>query len=1413
MTDTVAVPENTDLNHSVLDIVVNPLDQSINQSIQQIDNNEDVRNELQSPTIQQPDITQTNQFYYQLDYYMRYKQYNHSLQYCIQYTQNQIDRINNKTSINKNIVMFWCAIITGIQGNCMESLRELNTLDNSTVPQLALTSALISIYKQTNTTQNSDTSKIDALKIRLKELSKSNDIAELMYGARYFLYTQKYKQCKQCIDKILSQNKRNIEALILLGYVSMYSNEQRQQSKAYDYFTAAIKQTSKLHGTVDCNALFGRALYYESKQQYNKSIDDLNSIISVLGAQQSRYVSSERCRLMYLNHDIDQCMATINQLNHNSYNDCVLCIVQIQHVLSYSSSNTKLITSCISSYIDYLNKLEPTNHLLYYSIVRYILQYSQSNPQILQQCVTVIDIAIKLTNSSNYLYLCEKASIQYYLHQYNESYQLYQQCSINDNTMIEPVIGQIKCLIALKKLDQANDLLQDLDVIQHSNEQQSITYDSIQLKYLHSLVLYQSTSSIQLQQVQQLCHDTIKQFNQYIETTIESSNTLVLEPIELTYYTAHNPLFVGELVSLLLLVTPVTPCSTVDESESGLLSNCIKLLNRIVQFDVCNTTLVTLLSRCYYISSAIDSAERVLNQLQHLSEQQINDANIYILYAQLCVHKQQFKQVSIYIDNARSINFSIRNTVQYHLIKTYLLIQNQQFNDAINVLIAALELPTNKNDVNVYERIELHTMLITLYIQTQQLSLANQQLTTLKTQYKPYGNDVQQLLTLYECDVLLAKHDTDHALRLLTRLNCTAEHIFYLAIQIKKSTIYLKHKRNTKLYIQCYHDVVASRGTSIGTLTMLAQAYINIQQHTNAVHTYEQCLSIDPTNLYCTNALGTLLVQQHDYARAVEYYENVIEQAKSNDNNVYVTIELYHNLTKLYVQLKHYDEAIQILNNVLTLIANQFNTSDVHLVQGNVVSYTLLADVYETIELYDKLIDSLNLAYQSQCQLSGNDEYTATAAALAYRIALYYQTYMNDETNTVSYIKQCLQHNPNHTNALLLLAKLSYQNGAVSECERYCYEIMKIDPYHTETIQLLANLLVQKNDINGAIQQYSALVVHPPYSLHALAALVQLMNRVGQLSQCKQYIEIATKHYTSNNLHLQHCSAIYEMYNHNVTAALQLFNQCKHSPEHQISSLQYMISLYIQTRSYQWYRLIGDDAEQRLQSAQSLLNELELCMASRVGLDRIGLTIQQCYIELYQYRVNNKSIQLDSILDKLQHILHDVHDHIPAILCYAYTQLVRNDIKQAKLRLKSIVQLKHNLTYLHEIECATLLLAELYIDTTKYDTAIQLCESVIKYNKSNISTYELLGGIYEKQVQYESAVQSYSVCWNNNNHSLTPHNTQSSNIGYKLAYNLFKCKRYIETCVICQQLIVIQPDITAKLKKEIWNKARAEIRP
>lgn len=79
------------------------------------------------------------------------------------------------------------------------------------------------------------------LKARLKVVSKQSNEASLLLAGRYFLYTSKVPKARQCIEKLIAKNKKDVELLALFGWIYLLSGDDKYVEKSMQVFKKAAK--------------------------------------------------------------------------------------------------------------------------------------------------------------------------------------------------------------------------------------------------------------------------------------------------------------------------------------------------------------------------------------------------------------------------------------------------------------------------------------------------------------------------------------------------------------------------------------------------------------------------------------------------------------------------------------------------------------------------------------------------------------------------------------------------------------------------------------------------------------------------------------------------------------------------------------------------------------------------------------------------------------------------------------------------------------------------------------------------------------------------------------------------------------------------------------------------------------------
>uniref|UniRef100_A0A915HV85 Tetratricopeptide repeat protein n=1 Tax=Romanomermis culicivorax TaxID=13658 RepID=A0A915HV85_ROMCU len=160
--------------------------------------------------------------------------------------------------------------------------------------------------------------------------------------------------------------------------------------------------------------------------------------------------------------------------------------------------------------------------------------------------------------------------------------------------------------------------------------------------------------------------------------------------------------------------------------------------------------------------------------------------------------------------------------------------------------------------------------------------------------------------------------------------------------------------------------------------------------------------------------------------------------------------------------------------------------------------------------------------------------------------------------------------------------------------------------------------------------------------------------------------------------------------------------------------------------------------------------------------------------------------------------------NVGAILGIARAHMMLKQTPKAKAQLKKVLGRSWSFEDADYLEQCWLLLADLYINQLKYDVATELLQTCLKHNASCVKSMEFLGYIREKEQKWIEATAYYEKAW-----LLTK--MKNPTIGYKLAFNQLKSKRFIDAIDICHTVLKQYPNYP-KIKRDVLDKARANLR-
>ncbi|KAI1290321.1 Tetratricopeptide repeat protein 21B [Halotydeus destructor] len=777
--------------------------------------------------------------------------------------------------------------------------------------------------------------------------------------------------------------------------------------------------------------------------------------------------------------------------------------------------------------------------------------------------------------------------------------------------------------------------------------------------------------------------------------------------------------------------------------------------------------------------------------------------NGYLLKAKLLVSQGQWRTASQCLEQALSIDFQIRDNMDYILTKSILLKQEKKYEEAINVLQNA----SNSNSeltssLTKRNKISRYLQLVELYDLLEQSHEASNLLDELDEQFKGTANEGRILMA--RADSYLKKGSVDESLGVLRTIG-TEYGEYFIKSRETMAQIYLKYRKDRRLYASCYRDIL-EKAPSTQAYLMLGDAYMNILEPERAIEIYEQCLKKNPRDGALTRKVGQALVTTHQFDKAVTYYKAAIKQIGH--------CSLRYDLAYLLFRMKRFTDskdvilaAIEKLRHAgLDLTAMDWEAKLLYLlckVQLVTDSRELaVTTLQETHAIHNKVIRRIPIE-----QPDLFPEHKKLAVEIGMLLADFLASYQEFERAKHT-LKELLLTDAENVKVLGELARLEMITDNFDEAQKYTNSIVKFAPDDNTSVLMLADVMLRKNDMEGAMEQYSQIMEKKPTSFVALARYIEVARRTGKLDSVPALFtkaeEVSPR--CINGSEYNFCKGLYQWYMGENVEAMHSFNTARADPLFGTVALINMIEICINPDN----QVIGSAAQQANEFDVTFIDQVSSLQDSVVTAQsllmdlrpRIGNGPDFSILANFILIARSTKVDVDMALGEFSTMLREekTKNSAGAILGAATAHMLLKQVAKAKNILKRINKLTWNYEEAEYFERSWLLLADIYCQSQKYEPTRQLVEKCIVYNQSCFKAYEYLALIKESESNYREACKNYLISW---------HLTGESNptTGYKLAANYMKCKNYVEAIDVARQVLVKYPEYP-RIRKEIIEKAR-----
>ncbi|RHY26925.1 hypothetical protein DYB32_007158 [Aphanomyces invadans] len=1013
------------------------------------------------------------------------------------------------------------------------------------------------------------------------------------------------------------------------------------------------------------------------------------------------------------------------------------------------------------------------------------------------QCVDSAERA--LANSSTFR--AERGYQRSLMGDYSEAIESYKEALKLDESNESALHGLIYCQIKLGQVDDAAQQMEFLSVIQ-----ESIGNASADFVLLQAMLSWHKDG------------DRVKQVK-YLQSAVQCHMDKLKDVVQTGDLSTYDMMSMLNPQFLVEIATEFIKLDGLDDSKS-MASRGVSILEKLVNKSPGFIEIQFILANTKFCSNDFDDAYRICNAILKMNPVH---SHAHLLVARICLEREHFKAASSSLDQALSHDFSVRQSPSFHIIKAKLMENDGNLKEALAILQNAMKATTSSSsstatnaskggkrssattaappatDMTLFDKASIYIQMATVQAQLNNVGEATRLVKEALQVFKYDAGTTQEVRVLVaNSELAIKRGDFDNAIVMLNNLTdvlVLKESPAYIKAQMIKADIYLQHRKEKQLYAECYKELVRLNPTA-ESLIRLAEAYLRIQQLDDAIESYRSALVLSPNDASLASRIGHILVKKHDYISAIEYYETALRAAPDQT-------PLRRDLASLLAKLSHFDQALRVVNAAPAAPAR----TEIKDMLDDINLQMILPDIYNGLDRKDECIDRLQkvIAMQKVVLDKLRDEQpdeifrqTNQLANTNFKLAQIYAT-KKDSENVMKYCTMALRANESHEEAILCLARIYNQQQNFEQCQIKCSTLLRLNPAHEEAAMMLADIMLQKDDNESAIFHFQNLLESKPDNFTVLSRFIVMLRQAGKLDRAPRFLKLAERAgpRVAHSAGLHYCKGLYHRFQNNIHDAIQELNFARKDSEWGQRALVHMVEIYINPDNENLWDNPDEatkDQVENIRIANALLDELAPEKTMRIR-------VLECYAAM---SAKNKAM-VEKATATLLELLEEDRDNVPALLALATAYMLAKQQPKARNQLKRIAKMNYDSTIADEFERSYILLADIYVSRSKYDLAQELCKKALQHNKSSGKAWELLGLIMEKEQSYQDAADCYHEAWKCGGEASAP-------IGFKLAFNYLKAKRFVEAIDVSQKVLDKFPDYP-KIRKEIREKAQAGLRP
>uniref|UniRef100_A0A663ESB3 Tetratricopeptide repeat protein 21B n=1 Tax=Aquila chrysaetos chrysaetos TaxID=223781 RepID=A0A663ESB3_AQUCH len=924
-----------------------------------------------------------------------------------------------------------------------------------------------------------------------------------------------------------------------------------------------------------------------------------------------------------------------------------------------------------------------------------------------------------------------------------EALKWYKTAMTLDETSVSALTGIIRCQLMQGQLEDAEQQLEFLNEIQQSIGK------SGELSFLRAVLAMKKHKRQE---------EVISLLNDVLDTHFSSLHGF---PLGVEYFEKLNPDFLLEIIREYLNFCPAQPASP-RQSASPLLKHCASVLETVVKTVPGLQQAVFLMAKVKYLSGDIEAAH---SNLHYCLERNPSYADAHLLMAQVYLAQNNTKLCSQSLELCLSYNFEVREHPVYHLIKAQTQKKMGELSEAIKTLQMAKNLPGMRKPTasskTKGKRIEIDASdRVSVFLELVEAHRLNgephEAAIILQDAINEFSGTPEELrVVIANADLAIAQGDVEQALTMLR--NITPEQPYFVQAKEKMADVYLQYRKDKKLYAGCYRELV-EKLPSAHTFLLLGDAYMNIQEPDEAIEVYEQALKKNPKDAALASKIGKALIKTHNYSKAISYYEAALRSGQQNF--------LCYDLAELLMKLKQYEKAEKVLQQAL----DHEPVNELSSLMEDGRYQVLLAKIYSKMEKIDEAIVSLQQVkaktkpYESlqsrvlkRAQIEQLDAIPAQkqlAAEICAEIAKHSTAQRNYE-KAIKFYKEALVHCETDNKAMLELARLYLAQDDTDACQHQCSLLLKNDEDNEAATMMMADLMFRKQDYEQAVFHFQQLLERKPDNYATLSQLIDLLRRAGKLEEVPRFLLMAEKHSSRTKLEpgFHYCKGLYLWYTGEPNDALRHFNKARKDSDWGQNAVYNMIEICLNPDNETVGGEVFENLDADISNSTEKQESVQLAVRTAENLlkelkpQTIQGHIQLRIMENYCLMATKQKSSVERALNTFTEIVVAEKDHIPALLGMATAYMILKQTPRARNQLKRISKMSWNPIDAEEFEKSWLLLADIYIQSAKYDMAGELLKRCLRHNRSCCKAYEYMGYIMEKEQAYKDAALNYEMAW------------------------------------------------------------------